>query len=275
MLDNATWRPAATWDLWLGYLSIAEARLLIALLNWLQERRCRGTPAKTSSSSALATSSGSKKTAQPTIAAPPAVALPPGWAMDVAPAANPADEGAHATPALIGAVGYAGPPALPAGSRLNVPADGLCLSYSLLSARDVNRLRATPRDVFGFVTDSTARDFRRGARAFRERACERGLLQSGAEQAEQIMAGVFPEGAALHWFAAEAGGSVLVTVEYWGNEQFLFGEGPIIAHICNHLQIGPDGNAAPHYLLLQSYMRQPRRGRRDTSSSSSSSSSCS
>lgn len=209
---------------------------------------------------------------EPSTAAVLAGALAPGWAMHIAPPANPADEGQLATPEVIAGRGYAGPPLLPEGTRLNVPADGLCLSYSLLAARDVQRLQATPRDRYGFVLDGSARDFRKGARAFRERCCERGLLAGATEQAEEIMRGVFPEGQALNWYAEEVGGSILITIDYWNSISMLFGEGPIVAHILNHLQVGPDGHEAPHYLLLQSYLPQSRRHRNSSFSSSSSSS---
>ena len=258
VLASELWGPSLNgiWDLLLGYLEIASSSQLVSLLILIQRARQTNLSMGTSLPTRLPIETGHVLGN-----------LQPGWALANAPEANPADEGVPACDAILEALGYAGPPALPPGSQENVPPDGMCLAYSLLAAKDVRRLQNTSRDKYGFVQDSSAKDFRKGAKAFRERACERGLLAGSINLAEGIMQGNFPEGEALHWYAAEAGGSILVTVEYWEGATFVFGEGPIVAHVLNHLQKGPDMQDAPHYLLLQSWLPQPS----DACSSSSSS----
>ena len=260
------------WELLLGYLNIASGSILAAQLRSLQMSK------QVNSSEAIADQLRAVQTTQypsQTSEVASASTRQPGWALALAPAANPQDEGRIATPDLLDQLGYAGPPALVPGARENVPADGLCLAYSLLSARDVQRLQNSPRNNFGFVTDHTAKDFKKGAKLFRERACERGLLGGFAEQAMNIVQGEFPEGQALHWYAEELGGSILVSAEFVDGT-YVYGDGPIMAHVLNHYQIGEDGSPAPHYLLLQSWMPQPkksrRKGKRSSSSSTSSSS---
>ena len=254
------------WELLLGYLSIASGSILATQLRSLQ------TPKHGNSSEAVADQLGAVQTRQhlsQTSEVAAASTRQPGWALALAPAANPQDEGRIATPELLDQLGYAGPPVLVPGARENVPADGLCLAYSLLSARDVQRLLNSPRDNFGFVKDHTAKDSKKGAKMFRERACERGLLGGFAEQAMNIVQGEFPEGQALHWYAQELGGSILVSAEF-ADMTYVYGDGPIMAHVLNHYQIGEDGAPAPHYLLVQSWMPQPRKYRRKGKKSSSS-----
>ena len=249
------------WDMWLGWLDITESHFVAEVLRALQ----------------LYNGLQSARTVHPPPRPQRPDALAAGWALEHAPIMNPADEGQLATPETMAALGYAGPPALPPGSQENVPADGLCLAYCLLGARDVRRLQAMRRNRFGFVRDpQISKDFKKGAKIFREQACARGLLTGYAEQAEDIAQGAFPEGQALHWYAEELGGSILITPSF-ADVTYVYGQGPIVAHVLNHYQVGEDGESAPHFLLLQSWIPQPRRkrGKRHSSSSSSSSGSSS
>lgn len=180
----------------------------------------------------------------------------PGWALGLARDADPLDAGTLATPEEVMSRGFASQPALSGQAREAVPPDGLCLAYACLGARSVQVLQSMPRSTYGFVEGPLEPVFREAALTFRGKVCARALAAGRADVATSLNNGDYPEGAALHFYADELGGSLMISAEYAEGHTLLYGNGPIVAHVHNFMMAGPDGNLAPHYELVQSWLPQ-------------------
>ena len=90
------------------------------------------------------------------------------------------------------------------------------------------------------------------AHCFRAAVAARASRAGGKDIAARLQSGEWPSEAGLHFFAAELGGSLLIT-SIFAEEKVLFGHGPIRVHVLHGLtEPDPDGHSSGHFELLQS-----------------------
>ena len=168
---------------------------------------------------------------------------------------DPLSQGTVATEEEIRSRGYAGAPTLPEGAPQAVPPDGLCLSYACVGAQNPRHLANMMRDRSGFVLNaSESRKFRVAALNFRAAVAARATRAGRNDIAARLRSGEWPSEAALHFFAEELGGSLLIT-SIFAEEKILFGRGPIRVHVLHGLtEPDPDGHSSGHFELLQSWL---------------------
>ena len=172
---------------------------------------------------------------------------------------DPMSEGTVATDAEIGRRGYAGPPTLPDGAPQPVPPDGLCLSYACVGAHNTEFLSALQRDRSGFVVNPRQdRRFRAAAERFCDAVAGRARAAGRSDVERELRRRDWPGEAALHFFAQELQGSLLITSIY-SDMPILFGEGPLAVHVWHGLT-EPDaaGHSSGHFELIQSWLPQSR-----------------
>ncbi|CAE7386170.1 PIF1 [Symbiodinium sp. CCMP2592] len=168
---------------------------------------------------------------------------------------DPLSEGVIASEDEIANRGHAGVPLLPEGAPQPVPPDGLCLSYACVGAQNPRYLAKMHRDRSGFVVDEReASRFRTAALNFRAAVAVRARRAARADIATALQSGDWPSEAALHFFAEELGGSLMVT-SLFSEEKMLFGQGPITVHVLHGVtEPDADGHSSGHFELLQSWL---------------------
>ncbi|CAE7542386.1 unnamed protein product [Symbiodinium sp. CCMP2592] len=168
---------------------------------------------------------------------------------------DPLSEGVIASEDEIANRGHAGVPLLPEGAPQPVPPDGLCLSYACVGAQNPRYLAKMRRDRSGFVVDEReASRFRTAALNFRAAVAVRARRAARADIATALQSGDWPSEAALHFFAEELGGSLMVT-SLFSEEKMLFGQGPITVHVLHGVtEPDADGHSSGHFELLQSWL---------------------
>eukprot|EP00973_Karenia_brevis_P076847 10673383-Karenia_brevis.AAC.1 len=120
------------------------------------------------------------------------------------------------------------------------------------------RFRSMKQDDIGFFQSrSDRRSMHRLARQLRQRIMNHALA-AGRDDVLQMLHNELPGDIAFPFYAAELGGSIMISQLYGDPETFppmVYGQGPLMMHLAVY-NIGSD-QGSNHFELVQSWFSQP------------------
>eukprot|EP00973_Karenia_brevis_P090302 12401907-Karenia_brevis.AAC.1 len=150
------------------------------------------------------------------------------------------------------------PKCLPEDAAIPVPPDGHCLEYCCLAAMNLTAFRNLPQTEAGwFQLAEDGSMMRSLARQFRQRVIQHATNAQRTDVVKSLRTDL-PADAALRFYAAELGGSILVSQAYADPVDYppmLHGDGPLVMHVYVHNH--GRGAGSNHFELVQSWMEQP------------------